>query len=372
MEGSVFVFNGPTSRFKKYIEGKKNTITLNTLVSEFDRTKYQWAEENEGKEYILICYGEEFASVREHFIGFLPQFIRFLFQTYCISEVLIHNPPKLLKDKLNLELNNHSSINLKVSQYEFSKMNEEQLLTFKEIYHDEMVGQEEAFKDVLSTVYPLTSTKYNKPIVIMFYGPPGVGKTETALLLNKALSGGELFRKQLAMFQTNDFGSYLFGGNMDTSSLAKDLIGRESNVILLDEFDKCPSGMYSAFYQMFDEGIFVDRNYEVDLSGAIIICTTNYKNKQEIIQNLGAPIFSRFDQFIKFSPLNTEDKMSLIVNIYEETLKLWNDEEQAIIQQSNLKDLLLENVSLFTNVRNIKNGVRNSMAKLLMEDKFFN
>ena len=40
---------------------------------------------------------------------------------------------------------------------------------------------------------------------------------------------------------------------------------------------------------MFDEGIFVDANYSVDVFDCIIICTTNYKSEEEAVKNLGEP-----------------------------------------------------------------------------------
>ena len=40
------------------------------------------------------------------------------------------------------------------------------------------------------------------------------------------------------MYQNNEFANYLFGGKYNEKSFAKDLIARDSNVILLDEFDK--------------------------------------------------------------------------------------------------------------------------------------
>ncbi|PAY14415.1 hypothetical protein CJU60_04400 [Bacillus sp. 7705b] len=52
--------------------------------------------------------------------------------------------------------------------------------------------------------------------------------------------------------------------------------------MLLDEFDKAPAVFHSAFYQMFDEGILVDKHYVADISKAIIICTSNYKSREEI------------------------------------------------------------------------------------------
>nr|WP_237730321.1 AAA family ATPase [Bacillus halotolerans] len=51
---------------------------------------------------------------------------------------------------------------------------------------------------------------------------------------------------------------------------------------MLDEFDKAPAVFHSAFYQMFDEGILVDKHYVADISIAIIICTSNYKSREEI------------------------------------------------------------------------------------------
>lgn len=77
------------------------------------------------------------------------------------------------------------------------------------------------------------------------------------------------------MYQNNESANYLFGGKYNEKSFAKDLIGRDSNVILLDEFDKAYSVFHSAFYQLFDEGIYEDQNYKVDVRHALIICTSN-------------------------------------------------------------------------------------------------
>ena len=78
------------------------------------------------------------------------------------------------------------------------------------------------------------SANRNKPLVLLFCGKPGIGKTETAKYLAE-LIGGKLFRQQFSMFQNNQFSNYLFGGNHHEKSFAKDLLGRESDVILLDE-----------------------------------------------------------------------------------------------------------------------------------------
>ena len=49
------------------------------------------------------------------------------------------------------------------------------------------------------------------------------------------------------MYQTMNLQIILFGGKYNEKSFAKDLIARDSNVILLDEFDKAYSVFHSAF-----------------------------------------------------------------------------------------------------------------------------
>ncbi|BDX42641.1 MULTISPECIES: AAA family ATPase [Lactobacillales] len=115
----------------------------------------------------------------------------------------------------------------------------------------------------------------------MFYGPTGVGKSETAKFVNKVINSNKnLFRKQLSMFHSENFMNYIFGDK--SSSFAKDLLDRETNVILLDEFDKAHPMFYSAFYQLFDEGVYTDKFYDVNLDNVVIFCTSNYLNENEI------------------------------------------------------------------------------------------
>ncbi|MBL4966864.1 hypothetical protein [Bacillus halotolerans] len=54
--------------------------------------------------------------------------------------------------------------------------------------------------EILQTLYPLINGGKQKPVVLMLYGPAGVGKTETAKLMNKKQ---DMFRIQLSMFHND-------------------------------------------------------------------------------------------------------------------------------------------------------------------------
>jgi ATP-dependent Clp protease ATP-binding subunit ClpA len=364
----VELYSGPTKEFEKIIEPCDQVLSLHTLITTIDKENFNdWINDNSGRNYTLVCYSEDLSSVKEHFLGMLPNLIRLLVEKECIIECYIHNPPLLLKEGIIRLFENDEYILVKENTFEFNKITTQDITNLYEELNKEIIGQEQPILELVSTIYPLTA-KYSNPVVLLFYGPAGVGKTETAKLLSKVLYNGKLLREQISMYQTEAFASYLFGGSINKNSFAKGLIGRETNVILLDEFDKCPPGFFSAFYQFFDEGLFVDRNYKVNLKNSIIICTTNYGSLEEIKKQLGSPIFSRFDGFISFGDLSQEDKLKLIRIKYEKNLSLWDEEQQALIKKKNAIDFLTEHANKFINARNIDNGIRSYMSKLLIQD----
>lgn len=100
-------------------------------------------------------------------------------------------------------------------------------------------------------------------------------------------------------------------------SFSKDLLDRESNVLLLDEFDKAHPSFHSAFYQLFDEGIYEDQNYKLKLDKSIIICTSNYTNSKDIEEKLGSAIYNRFDKIIHFDDLSDNAKKKIGGIVFE-------------------------------------------------------
>ena len=140
--------------------------------------------------------------------------------------------------------------------------------------------------------------------------------------------------------------------------IPQDLLAIDSNVLLFDEFDKALSVFHSAFYQLFDEGIYEDHNYKVTVDKAIIVCTSNYKTVDEVKENLGLPIYNRFDSIIKFDELSNEAKKK-IAELEIERLKT-----DFNIEDNKLFEKLKEAAITASNAREIKHLVKDTFSLL--------
>ncbi len=306
----VLVFIGALDQFQSKVPDDARNLT--DVVMELDKDAKTFVIKapnyEEPSEQLLsvqhfVIYSNEYSGVREHVV---LNFANFLAKMD-IEEMYLQNPPlrildqvmHIYKDIVEIEYQKYPGITKSVMQ----RINKE--------YSDDIVGQENVKQEILTSLYPLMNKANNKPVVMLFYGPSGIGKTETAQFLARVMKG-KLLRRQFSMYQNNEFATYLFGGGLYQGSFARDLLDRESNVILLDEFDKANPVFHSAFYQLFDEGVYEDQNYKVNVDRAIIICTSNYSSKDEIKEKLGEPIYNRFDAVIGFNALSNESKEILI------------------------------------------------------------
>lgn len=358
----INIYYGPRTAFDILIKDKEEIEFFTPLVQEYDNENkkvplilqgYKLSDENNEKQKSirhiknLVIYSDEYSTITEGAVQNFSSILKF----FEIEEIFIQNPPLLVTNAIK---KTYKDVNIKY--YNYKKINTKNIKTIHEQFNKRVIGQEEALNKILKALLSFVKfSKQNKPKVLMFYGPSGVGKTETAKFLSEIL-GGQLLYKQFSMFQNSEFSTYLFGGLHSQNSFSKELLDRESNVILLDEFDKAHPHFYSAFYQLFDEGIFVDKNYNVKLSNSIIICTSNFKSKEEIRERLGDPIYYRFDSFIEFKELKPEDINKIIDLKYEKYMNELSEKDKEIINQVKYDGLsLIDSLKIYSSrIKNVR------------------
>lgn len=311
-----------------------------------------------------IVKADDYASVLEHAIS---NFVNIITLNSNVENLFVHNPPKRVIESLKSEY--ADIIEYKYSTYQ--KIDRKKLKKIYDNMENFIIGQKYCKKDIISSLYKILVKRKDKPIVLLLYGPSGVGKTETAKTISETL-GGELLRIQFSMMQSQEAYNYVFGGEHSRSSFAKDLQCRETNMVLIDEFDKVNPIFYNAFYEMFDEGRFVDTNYEIDVRNCIFICTSNFKNENEIKENLGPAMFSRIGECIEYQELSKKEKEIIIEKYYTEIIKKLKTDEINIIKNTNIKNWFINNADRYDNIRILKNKMENAIFKKLTEELILN
>ena len=364
------VFFGPKSAFDDFLISREISKGTTKTLSEVVRLKDEESkshlvkvegQDDKGRTPIfcdnLIASSDEYLSVREHVLFNFEEF----FSDIQIKNMYFHNPPMVLGARVKKAFSEYECI-----RHEYKAIDTSFIANIKKTLEEKLVGQEGAKRGILKSLIPLARMSIKKPVVVLFYGPSGVGKTETAKVLAETLEG-ELFRKQFSMFQSNDFLSYLFGGNHSEKSFAKEVLDRDSNVILLDEFDKAHSTFHSAFYQLFDEGVYEDKNYSVSVGGAVIICTSNYQNLGEIKNHLGEPIFSRFDAHIEFKELSRSDICKIISLNLNRQYSALSKEDKTLVNLNEFEEKFHRVAARFKDARSISNSIKDAISGVILD-----
>ncbi len=199
-----------------------------------------------------------------------------------------------------------------------------------------VIGQIEAVKAVSNAIRRSRAgiSDENRPIAnLLFLGPTGVGKTETARSLAEYLFNDEnaLIRIDMSEYSERHTVARLIGsppgyiGHEEGGQLTEQVRRRPYSVILFDEIEKAHDQIFNVFLQILDDGRLTDgKGRTVNFKNTIIIMTSNLgsqlisdknlnaekldKQIQELLQQNFRPEFlNRLDRTIIFKRLTKEE-----------------------------------------------------------------
>jgi len=150
---------------------------------------------------------------------------------------------------------------------------------------ERVVGQDDALARCAAQArsYLAGLSDRRRPVgALMFCGPSGVGKTETAHALADVLFGGRMLQVNMSEYQEAHTVSGLKGapagyvGYGEGGVLTEGIRRTPYSVVLLDEIEKAHRDVIEMLYQVLDRGWMEDaEGIEADFSNALIILTTN-------------------------------------------------------------------------------------------------
>ena len=198
---------------------------------------------------------------------------------------------KITKDDIKKAVERKASIKVKAEDMRVGKEADNQeilrLSNLKNILAEKVIGQTDATNSIAEAVIRSKTGFRNpkRPIgVFLFLGTSGVGKTETAKVLSKELTGSKegLVRIDMSEYQQEHEVSKLIGAPPGYAGfgrgglLTNAVKSNPKSVVLFDEIEKAHPRIYDLMLQVFDDGILTDgMGKKVDFTNTIIILTSN-------------------------------------------------------------------------------------------------
>ena len=290
-----------------------------------------------------------------------------------------------------------------------SKLNEserEKTLHLADTLHERVIGQDEAVGKVTDAIIRSRAGIKDPSKHIgsfLFLGPTGVGKTELAKSLAKALFDDEnnMIRIDMSEYMEKFSVSRLIGappgyvGYDEGGQLTEAVRRKPYSVVLFDEIEKAHPDVFNVLLQVLDDGRVTDSlGKTVDFKNTIIIMTSNIgsaylldgintygdisedargKVMNELRNSFRPEFLNRLDEIIMFKPL-TKDNIGGIINLLIDELNLRLKDKELTVELSDAaKSYIIDNgydpaYGARPLKRYLQKNVETMVARLILSD----
>lgn len=229
------------------------------------------------------------------------------------------------------------------------------------------------FKQALVTSFRVFNKLGEHKILSLFLmGDSGVGKTEVARTIHKALgSHTKLAKINFGNYSSHDALNSLIGSPLgyigsDGGELLKRVQESDVGLILIDEFEKADNAVFNYFLDVLENGKIVNSQAdEYDVNGYIIVFTSNI-SKENFKKKISPELRSRFDYKGMFNLLTDEDKRKFVHFRVNQIISKYRE-----FVSHDLPEKLHDNVvaridvSHYKNMRDLNKKIKDTFVELI-------
>lgn len=254
-------------------------------------------------------------------------------------------------------------------------LDETELEKFFTNFNTRLYGHErfkEEFRELVTSFRVFNKLGEHKILSLFLMGDSGVGKTEVARTIHKALgSKAKLAKINFGNYSSHDALNSLIGSpfgyiGSDGGELLKRVNESDVGLILIDEFEKADNAVFNYFLDVLENGKIVNSQAEeFDVSGYIIVFTSNI-TKDNFKSKISPELRSRFDYKGMFNLLTDEDKRKFVhfrVNEIIEKYKRFVSEDIPEKLHDDVAKTI--DVSQYENMRDLNKKIKDTFVDFI-------
>lgn len=225
------------------------------------------------------------------------------------------------------------------------------------------------FKELVTSFRVFNKLGEHKILSLFLMGDSGVGKTEVARTIHKALgSQAKLAKINFGNYSSHDALNSLIGSPLgyigsDGGELLKRVNESDVGLILIDEFEKADNAVFNYFLDVLENGKIVNSQAdEYDVNGYIIVFTSNI-TKENFKSRISPELRSRFDYKGVFNLLTDEDKKKFVHFRVNQIISKYR-EFVSTDMPDKLHDVIVSeiNVSQFKNMIDLNKKIKDTFV----------